>query len=120
MDHYQFLSRALHTQGYNGTYFPKPDSPCIYIKGNNGPDGCAIFYRLDAFELVRVETRIVEVWRVQSNQVETQATLFTIPLPLKLLLLPSFSLREDVVNFNNNVFNCFIFLSKQGGDFDDS
>lgn len=70
MDHYQFLSRALRTQGYAGTYFPKPDSPCIYIKGNNGPDGCALFYRADAFELIRVETRIVEVWRVQSNQVK--------------------------------------------------
>ncbi|KAI9565563.1 hypothetical protein GHT06_009355 [Daphnia sinensis] len=69
VDHYQFLSRALRTQGYEGIYFPKPDSPCIYIKGNNGPDGCAIFYRVNDYELIKVETRIVEVWRVQSNQV---------------------------------------------------
>ncbi|XP_046447618.1 nocturnin-like isoform X2 [Daphnia pulex] len=69
VDHYQFLSRALRTQGYEGIYFPKPDSPCIYIKGNNGPDGCAIFYRANDYELIKVETRIVEVWRVQSNQV---------------------------------------------------
>lgn len=74
MDHYKFLSRALGALGYNGTYFPKPDSPCIYIKDNNGPDGCAIFYRKDMFELIRVETRIVEVWRVQSNQVNTFLT----------------------------------------------
>jgi len=69
VDHYKFISKALRTQGFDGTYFPKPDSPCIYIKENNGPDGCAIFYRLSTFELVRVETHIVEVWRVQSNQV---------------------------------------------------
>ena len=26
-------------------FVPKPDSPCIYMEGNTGPDGCAIFYR---------------------------------------------------------------------------
>lgn len=69
VDHFQFISKALRSVGFDGTYFPKPDSPCIYIKENNGPDGCAIFYRLNTFEVVRVETHIVEVWRVQSNQV---------------------------------------------------
>lgn len=50
-------------------FFPKPDSPCMYIKDNNGPDGCAIFFRSNRFELVKCETRVLEVWRVQSNQV---------------------------------------------------
>merc|ERR1719244_1140600 len=30
---------------------PKPDSPCIYLEDNNGPDGCAIFFKSDQFVL---------------------------------------------------------------------
>ncbi|XP_017767786.1 PREDICTED: nocturnin isoform X2 [Nicrophorus vespilloides] len=69
VDHFNFLRYVLNTQGYTGMFFPKPDSPCIYIDGNNGPDGCAIFYRKDKYELVKKESRILEIWRVQSNQV---------------------------------------------------
>jgi nocturnin len=69
VDHFNFLRTVLGTQGYSGMFFPKPDSPCLYIKGNNGPDGCAIFFREEKFELLRTETRVLEVWRVQSNQV---------------------------------------------------
>ncbi|XP_069701047.1 nocturnin isoform X3 [Periplaneta americana] len=69
VDHFNFLKKVLGSQGYSGMFFPKPDSPCLYIKGNNGPDGCAIFFRDDKFELLKAETRILEVWRVQSNQV---------------------------------------------------
>uniref|UniRef100_A0A1B6CCY4 Nocturnin n=1 Tax=Clastoptera arizonana TaxID=38151 RepID=A0A1B6CCY4_9HEMI len=69
VDHFHYLKRILATQGFQGTFFPKPDSPCMYIKGNNGPDGCAIFYRQDKYELLKTETRVLEVWRVQSNQV---------------------------------------------------
>lgn len=69
VDHFSFLKTVLATQGYNGCFFPKPDSPCLYIKGNNGPDGCAIFFREDKFELLQTVTRVLEVWRVQSNQV---------------------------------------------------
>ncbi|KAL1117149.1 hypothetical protein AAG570_004476 [Ranatra chinensis] len=69
VDHFKYLKKTLATQGYEGMFFPKPDSPCMYIKDNNGPDGCAIFYLADKFEFVQKETRILEVWRVQSNQV---------------------------------------------------
>ncbi|XP_044734324.1 nocturnin isoform X2 [Chrysoperla carnea] len=75
VDHFNFLKTVLGTQGYKGMFFPKPDSPCLYINGNNGPDGCAIFYREDKFDLVRMESRILEVWRVQSNQVALVAIL---------------------------------------------
>ncbi|KAJ8867420.1 hypothetical protein PR048_031221 [Dryococelus australis] len=75
VDHFSFLKTILATQGYEGMFFPKPDSPCLYIKGNNGPDGCAIFYRKDKFELLKMETRVLEVWRVQSNQVAIAALL---------------------------------------------
>lgn len=65
----------LSTQGYDGVFFPKPDSPCLYIEENNGPDGCAIFYRRSKFELLSCMTRVLEVWRVQSNQVAIAAVL---------------------------------------------
>lgn len=75
VDHFNFLKACLETQGYNGTFFPKPDSPCLYLDGNNGPDGCALFYRRDKFDFVRSDTRVLEVWRVQSNQVAVAAVL---------------------------------------------
>lgn len=69
MDHFKFFERALKAQGFEGYFVPKPDSPCIYLPENNGPDGCALFYRSSRFELVEVNTKILEVWKVQSNQV---------------------------------------------------
>ena len=70
VDHFPLLDRALSSLGYCGHFIPKPDSPCIYLPSNSGPDGCAVFYRRDQWELVgEVRHRILEVWRVQSNQV---------------------------------------------------
>ncbi|RZF37610.1 hypothetical protein LSTR_LSTR014132 [Laodelphax striatellus] len=75
VDHFNYFQKTLSTQGFKGIFFPKPDSPCIYIKDNNGPDGCAIFYKEDRFDLIRSENRILEVWTVQSNQVGVLAIL---------------------------------------------
>lgn len=75
VDHFKFLKTVLGTQNYEGVFFPKPDSPCLYISENNGPDGCAIFYKKDKLELLDYHTRILEVWRVQSNQVAIAANL---------------------------------------------
>lgn len=75
VDHYKFLATMLATQNYEGIFFPKPDSPCLYITENNGPDGCALFYKKTKFDLVNYDTRVLEVWRVQSNQVTITANL---------------------------------------------
>lgn len=75
VDHFKFLQCILGTQNYDGIFYPKPDSPCLYINENNGPDGCAIFYKTNKFELINHETRILEVWRIQSNQVAIAANL---------------------------------------------
>ena len=48
---------------------PKPDSPCLYVDNNNGPDGCAVFIRVSMFEVVETVTRTLSVWGVASNQV---------------------------------------------------
>ncbi|XP_050542104.1 nocturnin isoform X3 [Daktulosphaira vitifoliae] len=69
VDHFDFLSRALATQSYSGVFVPKPDSPCVYIKDNNGPDGCAIFYKNNKFDLLEKHEKILQVWTVHSNQV---------------------------------------------------
>jgi len=53
----------------NFRFVPKPDSPCIYLESNNGPDGCAIFFKADKFELLSEASKVLEVWKVQSNQV---------------------------------------------------
>uniref|UniRef100_A0A8D8R0S3 Nocturnin n=1 Tax=Cacopsylla melanoneura TaxID=428564 RepID=A0A8D8R0S3_9HEMI len=76
VDHFEFLKKTLLTQGYSGTFFPKPDSPCVYIQGNNGPDGCAIFYKTDKYDLIGLETKILEVWRV-SRQILAVARGFS-------------------------------------------
>ncbi|XP_055841634.1 nocturnin isoform X2 [Episyrphus balteatus] len=75
VDHFKFLENILGSQNYGGIFFPKPDSPCLYIEENNGPDGCAVFYKRDKFELKNFETHVLEVWRVQSNQVAIAVTL---------------------------------------------
>ncbi|XP_029715055.2 nocturnin isoform X3 [Aedes albopictus] len=77
VDHFKFLQKILATQNYDGVFFPKPDSPCLYINDNNGPDGCAVFYKKDRLELLNHFTRILEVWRVQSNQVAIAALFRT-------------------------------------------
>ena len=69
VDHFHLLERVLGAQGYEGFFLPKPDSPCIYLPDNSGPDGCALFYLKSKFQLVEQHKRILEVWRVQSNQV---------------------------------------------------
>uniref|UniRef100_T1J2V4 Nocturnin n=1 Tax=Strigamia maritima TaxID=126957 RepID=T1J2V4_STRMM len=69
VDHFMFFQTTLGAIGYKGIFFPKPDSPCLYVPRNNGADGCAIFYNSRIFDVVRVETRVLEVWSVQSNQV---------------------------------------------------
>lgn len=77
VDHFKFLQKILATQNYEGVFFPKPDSPCLYINDNNGPDGCAVFFKKGRLELVNHFTRILEVWRVQSNQVAIAALFRT-------------------------------------------
>jgi nocturnin len=45
VDHFKFLRKWLASLGYIGHFLPKPDSPCLYLDDNSGPDGCAIFYK---------------------------------------------------------------------------
>uniref|UniRef100_A0A1A9WEA5 Nocturnin n=1 Tax=Glossina brevipalpis TaxID=37001 RepID=A0A1A9WEA5_9MUSC len=75
VDHFKFLQTIFDTQNYEGVFFPKPDSPCLYIEDNNGPDGCAIFFNRHKHILRNFTTHILEVWHVQSNQVAIAVNL---------------------------------------------
>ncbi|XP_065226016.1 nocturnin isoform X2 [Planococcus citri] len=69
VDHFEFLCRTLSTQGYAGIFCPKPDSPCLHVKDNNGPDGCAIFYLKERFDVIKTKKKVLPVWTISSNQV---------------------------------------------------
>ena len=69
VDHFKMIKKALCSIGYHGRFVPKPDSPCLYLEDNNGPDGSAIFYKKEKFELISKSSRALEVWGVKSNQV---------------------------------------------------
>jgi len=69
VDHSKLLLKALGSIGYSGRILPKPDSPCIYLESNNGPDGCALFFKKSKFERIRFAIRVLKVWGAKSNQV---------------------------------------------------
>ncbi len=62
---------ALAAVGYEGTFFPKPDSPALNTKETNGPDGCAMFYKTAKFDIVKKDTLILKniTNNVATNQV---------------------------------------------------
>lgn len=69
VDQFSYLQEALMKTGYLGSFYPKPKSPCLYIKGNHGPDGCAIFYNTRQLNLVQTDSIILKESGVNSNQV---------------------------------------------------
>ena len=56
--------------GYEGIFAPKPKSACLRCPQNNGPDGCALFYRKSMFKfLEKKEIRYTErFFKMPSNQ----------------------------------------------------
>ena len=71
VDHFHdFFQPQLEALGYQGTFHPKTHSPCLNMDGNNGPDGCALFYRSSVFDM-RSERKIVleDANGKQTNQV---------------------------------------------------
>ena len=65
VDHFPLLERALSSLGYEGHFVAKPDSPCIYLPSNSGPDGCALFYKKDQWELMgEVHAKTLEVFKL--------------------------------------------------------
>ena len=69
VDHFGFLCPILGAIGYDGAFCPKPDSPALYVKNSNGPDGCCVFYKLDKFEFIDKETVVLKADDIYTNQV---------------------------------------------------
>ncbi|XP_039769654.1 nocturnin isoform X2 [Ornithorhynchus anatinus] len=76
VDHFfDTFQPLLSRLGYRGTFFPKPWSPCLDVEHNNGPDGCALFFLRDRFELVESTNIRLMALTLKTNQVAIAQTL---------------------------------------------
>ncbi|XP_018601682.2 nocturnin-like isoform X2 [Scleropages formosus] len=70
VDHYyDTFQPVFNSLGYHSTFYPKPWSPCLDVESNNGPDGCALFFRKECFELVDSVSLRLTAMMVSTNQV---------------------------------------------------
>lgn len=70
VDHYyDTLQPVLSSLGYSSSFCPKPWSPCLAVEGNNGPDGCALFYDQTRFQLLDGASVQLSAMRIPTNQV---------------------------------------------------
>lgn len=76
MDHYHdTFQPILASLGYHSTFLPKPWSPCLDVASNNGPDGCALFYRHSCFSLLHTSHLHLSSMMLPTNQVAVVQTL---------------------------------------------
>uniref|UniRef100_H3D9S2 Nocturnin n=1 Tax=Tetraodon nigroviridis TaxID=99883 RepID=H3D9S2_TETNG len=70
VDHYyDTFQPIMASLGYHGTFLAKPWSPCLDIEQNNGPDGCALFFRRSRFSLQATERLRLSAMMLPTNQV---------------------------------------------------
>jgi nocturnin len=71
VDHFGFLLPVMEKLGYEGSFFPKPSSPCLFAWPTNGPDGCAMFYKISKFASLRKESIVLKMASTneETNQV---------------------------------------------------
>ncbi|XP_034395648.1 nocturnin-like isoform X1 [Cyclopterus lumpus] len=70
VDHYyDTLQPVLAGLGYSGNFCPKPWSPCLEVEGNNGPDGCALFFDQSRYELLDSVNIRLSAMRIPTNQI---------------------------------------------------
>lgn len=76
VDHYyDTFQPVLSSLGYQSSFCPKPYSPCLDVRGNNGPDGCALFFSRQRFRLLRANHLRLSAMTLKTNQVAIVATL---------------------------------------------
>ncbi|RUS71506.1 hypothetical protein EGW08_020757 [Elysia chlorotica] len=59
VDHFDFFKANLSKLGFEGVFYPKPDSPCLYEPNNDGPDGCAVFWNTAQLQLVSQDSFVL-------------------------------------------------------------
>ncbi|XP_037112966.1 nocturnin isoform X2 [Syngnathus acus] len=70
VDHYfDTLQPVLGRLGYSSRFCPKPWSPCLDVEGNNGPDGCALFFDESRFEFLDCVSLRLSAMMIPTNQV---------------------------------------------------
>lgn len=70
VDHYyDTLGPILTGLGYQGSFLAKPWSPCLDVEKNNGPDGCALFFRSSRFSLHSTAHLRLSAMMLPTNQV---------------------------------------------------
>lgn len=69
VDKFEFVLENLRRVGYDGIFFPKPDSPCLDFQHHTGPDGCAIFYATNKIKLVAKDCVVLKDGKYETNQV---------------------------------------------------
>ena len=73
VDKFQDFSNLLGPLGLVGLFQNKPDSPCLYQKGNSGPDGCAIFWKKSLFRMKNYQRIVL---KLDDGQDSNQVVLF--------------------------------------------
>ncbi|KAM9330040.1 nocturnin [Gastrophryne carolinensis] len=70
VDHFfDTFQPILSRLGYQCTFLAKPWSPCLDVEQNNGPDGCALFFLRDRFQLVSSAKFRLSARTLKTNQV---------------------------------------------------
>nr|XP_015821179.2 nocturnin isoform X1 [Nothobranchius furzeri] len=70
VDHYyDTFQPIMASLGYCGSFLAKPWSPCLDVEQNNGPDGCALFYRQSRFNLLTTAHLRLSAMMLPTNQV---------------------------------------------------
>ncbi|XP_030047589.1 nocturnin isoform X2 [Microcaecilia unicolor] len=70
VDHYwDTFQPVLSRLGYQCTFLPKPWSPCLDVECNNGPDGCALFFLQNRFQLISSTKLRLTAKTLKTNQV---------------------------------------------------
>ncbi|KAK7922244.1 hypothetical protein WMY93_009146 [Mugilogobius chulae] len=70
VDHYyDTLGPIMSGLGYQGSFLAKPWSPCLDVERNNGPDGCALFFRSSRFSLSSTAHLRLSAMMLPTNQV---------------------------------------------------
>ncbi|XP_026185663.1 nocturnin isoform X2 [Mastacembelus armatus] len=76
VDHYYDTFQPIMARlGYYGSFLAKPWSPCLDVERNNGPDGCALFYRHSRFALQATAHLRLSAMMLPTNQVAIVQTL---------------------------------------------
>lgn len=76
VDHYfDTFQPIMASLGYHGTFLAKPWSPCLDVERNNGPDGCALFFRHSRFSLQATAQLRLSAMMLPTNQVAIAQTL---------------------------------------------